>query len=51
MEPRDITPGFDRTALFYSPYPALSLPRFDPLIGTATLGLLGPALLPQRAQN
>lgn len=38
-------PGLDRAALFYSPYPKLSLPAFDPFVGLATLGLLGPALL------
>jgi energy-coupling factor transport system permease protein len=40
-----IVPGLNRVALFYSPYPALSLPNFDPVIGVATLGLLGPAFL------
>ena len=37
-------PELDRQSLFYYPYPALSPPRFDPLIGVAILGLLGPAL-------
>lgn len=32
-----------RAALYYSPYPALSLPPFDPLMGLALLGLLVPA--------
>lgn len=41
-------PGLDRGSLFYYPYPRLNLPRFDPLIGVAILGLLGPAL-PRRA--
>jgi energy-coupling factor transport system permease protein len=40
-------PGLDRTALLYYPYPALSPPGFDLLIGLATLGLLGPALVSQ----
>jgi energy-coupling factor transport system permease protein len=40
-----VLPGLNRAALFYSPYPALSLPGFDPLVGLATLGLLGPAFL------
>lgn len=31
--------------LDYSPYPELSLPPFDPLIGIMTLGLLAPALM------
>jgi energy-coupling factor transport system permease protein len=39
-----ILPGVDRAALNYYPYPKLALPHFDPLIGSATLGLLGPAL-------
>lgn len=37
--------AFVRTTLYYSPYPALSLPDFDPVVGLATLGLLGPAFL------
>lgn len=37
-------PGLDRGSLSYYPYPKLSLPRFDPLIGVAILGLLGPTL-------
>jgi energy-coupling factor transport system permease protein len=40
-----VVPGLDRPSLFYSPYPALSLPGFDPVSGVMTLGLLGPALL------
>lgn len=39
-----LLPGIDRTALSYYPYPALSLPQFDPFLGVATLGLLVPAL-------
>lgn len=38
-----VLPGLDRTSLIYYPYPKLSLPDFEPLIGAATLGLLGPA--------
>jgi energy-coupling factor transport system permease protein len=38
-------PGLDRRSIFYYPYPALSWPRFDPLIGVALLGLLVPAAL------
>jgi energy-coupling factor transport system permease protein len=34
-----------REALYYSPYPRLSLPPFDPLIGLALLGLLSPAVM------
>jgi len=34
-----------REALYYSPYPQLSLPPFDPLIGLALLGLLVPAVV------
>jgi energy-coupling factor transport system permease protein len=37
-------PGLDRGSFYYYPYPKLSLPRFDPLIGVAILGLLGPTL-------
>jgi energy-coupling factor transport system permease protein len=37
-----ILPGLNRSALFYYPYPALSAPDFDPWLGLATLGLLGP---------
>jgi energy-coupling factor transport system permease protein len=37
-------PGLDRGSLGYYPYPRLSLPRFDPLIGVAILGLLVPTL-------
>lgn len=32
-----------REALYYSPYPRLSLPAFDPFIGLGLLGLLAPA--------
>lgn len=35
-------PGLNRTALSYYPYPALSVPDFEPWLGLATLGLLGP---------
>ncbi len=34
-----------RETLYYSPYPQLSLPLFDPLVGTALLGLLVPAIV------
>ena len=34
-----------REALYYSPYPQLSLPRFDPFLGLALLGLLAPAMV------
>jgi len=37
-------PGLDRASLSYYPYPRLSLPPFDPLVGVAILGLLAPAL-------
>jgi len=37
-------PGLDRGSFYYYPYPRLSLPRFDPLISVAILGLLGPIL-------
>ncbi len=37
-------PFIDPVALLFSPYPSLALPRFNPLIGMATLGLLGPGV-------
>jgi energy-coupling factor transport system permease protein len=33
-----------REALFYSPYPLLALPQFDPFLGLGILGLLAPAI-------
>lgn len=36
-------PGIDRAVLAYYPYPLLGLPRFDPVLGFATLGLAWPA--------
>lgn len=38
-------PGVSHEALYYNPYPTLSLPPFDPLIGFAILGLLLPGVL------
>lgn len=35
-------PGIDRSVLAYYPYPVLSLPPFDPVLGFATLGLAWP---------
>ena len=43
-------PGLDRKSIFFYPYPALSLPRFDPLIGLAISGLLAPAVFGVRAR-
>jgi energy-coupling factor transport system permease protein len=37
-------PLADRETLYYSPYPHLALPPFDPVIGLGILGLLVPAL-------
>ena len=37
-------PLMDRHTLSYSPYPSLTLPIFDPLIGVGLLGLLAPAI-------
>lgn len=34
-----------RESLHYSPYPVLELPRFDPLVGVALLGLVLPAVV------
>ena len=36
-------PNADYSALAYYPYPLLALPRFDPVLGFATLGLAWPA--------
>ena len=38
-------PLADRATLGYAPYPRLTLPPFDPLIGLALLGLLAPAVI------
>ncbi|MBN1890179.1 MAG: ATP-binding cassette domain-containing protein, partial [Thermoflexales bacterium] len=38
-------PWADRATLYYTPYPRLSMPAFDPLTGIALLGLLAPAVL------
>ena len=38
-------PFINSETLYYSPYPQVSLPAFDPLIGVSTLGLLAPAIL------
>ncbi|MFZ4850495.1 MAG: energy-coupling factor transporter transmembrane component T [Caldilinea sp.] len=40
-----LLPVFDRSTLFYSPYPTLTGPALDWRIGLATAGLLFPALL------
>lgn len=37
-------PFVDRATLFYSPYPSLTLPRFDPFLGMALVLLAFPAL-------
>lgn len=39
-----LLPVFERSTIFYYPYPALSWPAFDWRIGLATLGLVAPAL-------
>ena len=38
-------PLTDRGTLYYSPYPGLTLPAFDPFIGLGLLGLLVPAVV------
>jgi energy-coupling factor transport system permease protein len=38
-------PVLDKATLFYDPYPAISLPTFDPLLGITILGLLIPGLM------
>jgi energy-coupling factor transport system permease protein len=37
-------PGFHHEVLYYDPYPTLTAPLFDPLIGLALLGLLIPGV-------
>jgi energy-coupling factor transport system permease protein len=46
-----LLPGIDRKALYYSPYPALTLPPFDPLVGLAILGLAGPLVSGMRERD
>jgi len=46
-----LLPGIDRTALSYYPYPTLSLPQFDSVLGMATLGLLVPAFVQRLQRN
>jgi len=38
-------PGISRETLYYVPYPRLSVPPFEPITGTLTLGLLAPAII------
>jgi energy-coupling factor transport system permease protein len=38
-------PLMERGTLYYAPYPRLTLPAFDPLVGFGLLGLLVPALI------
>jgi len=38
-------PGYGREALYYTPYPSLTLPPFNPLLGMAMLGLTMPGIL------
>ena len=38
-------PWIDQSTLYYNPYPILSIPGFDPLIGAATTGLLIPLFI------
>ncbi len=42
-------PWAARRTLFYYPYPALTLPAFDPLVAMALLALLAPAFMLRRA--
>jgi energy-coupling factor transport system permease protein len=44
-------PGFDRSQWVYSPYPTVSLPSFNILIGLSLLGLALPVLLGQIPQS
>ena len=41
-------PGLDRSSIFFYPYPQLSWPAFQPLLGLVIAGLLVPALLALR---
>jgi energy-coupling factor transport system permease protein len=41
-------PGLQRTSIYYYPYPLLSAPGFNLLIGGVILGLLAPALVLQK---
>jgi energy-coupling factor transport system permease protein len=36
-------PGIDRSSIYYTPYPTLTMPDFSVWLGLATWGLLGPA--------
>jgi energy-coupling factor transport system permease protein len=40
-----------RDALYYSPYPHLTLPAFDPLVGLGLLGLIAPATIVTRTST
>ncbi len=40
-----------REALYYSPYPRLTAPSFNPLIGLSLLGLIVPALIGMRGEE
>ena len=42
-------PWVDRATLYYTPYPRLTLPLFDSLIGLGLLGLLVPATVASRS--
>jgi energy-coupling factor transport system permease protein len=37
-------PGLSRESLYYDPYPKLTIPPFNPLLGLAMLGILTPGL-------
>ena len=37
-------PGLNRESLYYDPYPKLTLPPFNPILGLAMLGLLTPGI-------
>jgi len=43
-------PLVNRSTLYYSTYPALTLPAFDPFVGLALLGLLVPAVVDAEGQ-
>jgi len=43
-------PILDSQSLFYSPYPRLGLPGFDPLVAMLLLGLIVPAVMAIRSR-
>jgi hypothetical protein len=44
-------PGIGRETFFYDPYPMLTIPAFNPLIGIMMLGLLLPGIMELKRLN